>query len=63
MDYFAVGGSMEIVREWQRASDGEFGKAPPANRHHAVNLLQNTRGQHEVWRSVAASDVAETETA
>jgi hypothetical protein len=54
---------MEIVREWQRAIDGEFGKVLRANRHHAVNLLQNTCSQHGVWRGVAAGDVAETEPA
>jgi hypothetical protein len=32
---------VKVVRGWDGASDGEFGKAPRANRHHAVNFLQD----------------------
>jgi RNA-directed DNA polymerase len=30
---------MEIVRGWQRASDGEFGEVPRPDRHHAANFV------------------------
>ncbi len=43
---------MEIVRGRHRASDDEFGEAPRMNRHHTVNLLQNTRDFDTVKRRI-----------
>jgi hypothetical protein len=41
-------GSMEIMRGRQRAGNGEFGKAPRANRHYALDLLKHARSQQDL---------------